>query len=79
MNMMTLNLKAETVTQPVFIFQNVPYYPHHADRHRWVGPGRMSERKAYSTSELVDANARLTTMQLWKRSWTSEVKGWKML
>ena len=84
MSMMNLNKPAETETQPVFILRGVPYYPKHLNtkgegRHKWVGPGRERERKEYSTAELIEVGARLTTMQLWKRSWTDEVKGWKIL
>lgn len=84
MSLMNLNKPAETETQPVFILHNIPYYPKHLNakgqgRHKWVGPGREHERKEYSTVELIELGARLTTMQLWKRSWTDEVKGWKIL
>jgi hypothetical protein len=75
---------AERETQPVFYLHNIPYLPSHVDakgrgKHKWVGPGREKERKEYTTTELMEAKARLSTMQLWKRSWTHEVKGWKIL
>ena len=79
MSMMNLNKPAETETQPVFILRGVPYLPHYSKSHKWVGPGREHERKEYTTTELAEAHARLTTMQLWKRSWTNEVKGWRIL
>ena len=79
MSLMNLNKAADTETQPVFILRGVPYYPHYVDPHKWVGPGHWTKRKEYTTTELAEAHARLTTMQLWKRSWTNEVKGWKIL
>ena len=79
MSMMNLNKPAETETQPVFILHGVPYMPDYGKSHRWVGPGRDHQRKTYSTTEMVEVGARLTTMQLWKRFWTDEVKGWKIL
>ena len=84
MSLMNLNKPADTETQPIFILRGVPYYPKHLNakgegRHKWVGPGRERERKEYTTTELAALGARLTTMQLWKRSWTNEVKGWKIL
>ena len=79
MSMMNLNKPAETETQPIFVLHNFPYYPHYSDKHKWVGPGHWTKRKEYTTTELAALGARLTTMQLWKRSWTNEVKGWKIL
>ena len=79
MSMMNLNKPAETETQPIFVLHNIPLYPHYSDKHKWVGPGHWTKRKEYSTTELTEAHARLTTRQLWKRSWTNEVKGWKIL
>ena len=79
MSIMNLNKPAETETQPVFILRGVPYLPHYSKSHKWVGPGREHERKEYTTTELAEAHARLTTRQLWKRYWTDEVKGWKIL
>ena len=79
MSMMNLNKPAETETQPVFVLHNIPYYPHYTEKHIWVGPGHWTKRQEYTTTELAEAYARLTTMQLWKRSWTNEVKGWKIL
>ena len=79
MSIMNLNKIAETEAQPVFRLQGIPYYPHHSDKHRWVGPGPMALRKVYTTAELLDANAELVTRQLWKRSWTDEVQGWKRI
>ena len=79
MSIMNLNKPAETETQPIFVLHNFPYYPHYKDRYKWVGPGHWTKREEYTTTELAEAHARLTTMQLWKRSWTNEVKGWKIL
>lgn len=82
MSLMHQNKLAEKETQPVFILHGVPYYPKHLNikgqgRHTWVGPGREHERKEYTTVQMFDMRARLTTMQLWKRSWTDEVNGWR--
>ena len=84
MSLMNLNKAAETETQPVFKLYNIPYYPKHLNakgegRHKWVGPGHWTKRVEYTTTEMVALGARLTTMQLWKRHWTDEVKGWKIL
>jgi hypothetical protein len=79
MSLMNLNKAAETETQPVFKLYNIPYYPHYSSKHKWVGPGHWTKRVEYTTTELVALGARLTTMQLWARSWTNEVKGWKIL
>ena len=79
MSVMNLNKRAETITQPAFILYGVPYLPHYAKKHRWVGPGREHEAKVYTTTELTEYGARLTTMDLWERSWTKEVKGWRVL
>ena len=76
---MNLNKFAETETQPVFILHGMTFLPHYSDKHKWVGPGHWKVRTEYTTAELAEAHARLTTMQLWKRSWTDEVKGWKIL
>ena len=79
MSMMNLNRLAETETQPVFYLRGVPYLPDYSEKHRWVGPGTKQTRTVYKTTELIDANARLSVMSLWARSWTEEVKGWKAL
>ena len=79
MSMMKLNEISDTETQPVFYLHGVPYLPDYSEKHRWVGPGTKHTRTVYKTIELVDAGARLSVMQLWKRSWTEEVKGWKAL
>ena len=79
MSMMNQNKIAETIAQPVFYLRGVPYLPDYGDKHRWVGPGTKHTRTVYKTMELVDAGARLSVMQLWTRSWTEEVKGWKAL
>ena len=79
MSMMKLNEPAETFAQPVFKVQGIPYYPHHSDKHRWVGPGPIALRKVYTTAELAESNAELVTRQLWKRSWTDDVQGWKRI
>ena len=74
-----MNLPAETITQPIFILYGIPYMPSYVDKHRWVGPGREHEAKIYTTVELLASGARLSTMDLWERSWTKEVKGWRIL
>ena len=38
-----------------------------------------SKRLPWKIALRIDAGARLSVMQLWKRSWTEEVKGWKAL
>lgn len=70
---------AERMMQPVFILHGVTYYPDYTERHRWVGPGRKSDRKIYTTAEMSESGARLTTEFLWPRSWTEDVKGWKAI
>ena len=79
MSIMKLNEISDIETQPVFYLHGVPYLPDYSEKHRWVGPGTKHTRTVYKTIELVDAGARLSVMQLWKRSWTEEVKGWKAL
>ena len=79
MSIMNLNKPAETETQPIFILRGVSYLPHYIKPHKWVGPGHWKKRVEYTTTELAALGARLTTMQLWKRSWTDELKGWKIL
>ena len=79
MSFMNQNKPAETETQPIFYLRGVPYVPHFSDKHRWVSPGDRHTRTVYTTSELAEAGARLSTIQLWKRYWTNEVKGWKIL
>jgi hypothetical protein len=77
--MMKLNETSSTETQPVFYLRGVPHLPDYSEKHRWVSPGNKNTRTVYKTVELIDAGARLSVMQLWKRSWTEEVKGWKAL
>lgn len=81
MKLMDLNKKAETVPQPIFYVHGIPYLPHYSSRHLWVGPGPLDKRKEYTTTELLEKGspARLSVMMLWKRSWTDDIKGWKML
>jgi len=79
MSIMNLNKIAVTVPQPVFYLHGVPYLPHYASRHLWVGPGREHEAKKYTTTELTDYGARLSTMHLWERHWTKDIKGWRGL
>ena len=79
MSLMNLNKAAETETQPVFIVRDMPFYPHYVTPHKWVGAGHWKDREEYNTTQMNDMRARLTTMQLWARSWTNEVKGWKAL
>ena len=79
MSALNQNELAETVIQPAFILYGVPYVPHYVEKHRWVGPGGKYEAKTYTTTELIESGARLTTMNLWERSWTKEVKGWRIL
>lgn len=79
MSLMNLNKAAETETQPIFILRGMTFLPHYSDKHKWVGPGHWTKRVEYTTTELAALGARLTTMQLWKRHWTNEVKGWKIL
>lgn len=79
MSMMKLNETSDTETQPVFYLRGVPHLPDYSEKHRWVSPGNKNTRTVYKTVELIDAGARLSVMQLWKRSWTEEVKGWKSL
>jgi hypothetical protein len=79
MSAMNLNKAAETETQPVFILRGLVFYPHYGTPHKWVGPGHWTKREEYTTMEMAESHARLTTMQLWKRVWTNEVKGWKSL
>lgn len=79
MSLMNLNKAAETETQPVFIWRGMPFYPHYVTPHKWVGAGHWKDREEYTTTQMNDMGARLTTMQLWARSWTNEVKGWKAL
>ena len=79
MSILNQNKLAETVTQPVFILYGIPYLPHYVDKHRWVGPGRKHERTEFKTADLLANGARLVTMDLWERSWTKEVKGWRIL
>lgn len=69
------NKMAETVMQPVFEVDGIPFFPHFAEKHRWVGPGPLSERKVFTTRELVeDMKAQKKFEHLWPRSWTDEVK-----
>jgi len=77
MSIMNQNKLAETITQPVFILYGVPYLPHYSSRHLWIGPGKEHEVKKYTTTELTEYGARLTTMDLWERSWTKDIKGWR--
>lgn len=79
MSILNQNKLAETITQPVFILYGIPYMPHYVEKHRWVSPGREREATVYTTTELIASGARLTTRQLWERSWTKEVKGWRIL
>ena len=79
MSIMKLNEPAETETQPVFYLHGISYLPDYSEKHRWVSPGNKNTRTVCKTVELIDAGARLSVMQLWKRSWTEEVKGWKAL
>jgi hypothetical protein len=79
MSILKMNLPAETITQPIFILYGIPYMPSYVDKHRWIGPGREREAKVYTTVELLASGARLSTMDLWERSWTKEVKGWRIL
>lgn len=79
MSIMNQNKRAETITQPMFILYGIPYIPHYVEKHRWVGPGREREATVYTTTQLIASGARLTTRQLWERSWTKEVKGWRIL
>jgi len=44
----------------------------------WVGPGSENKRLTYSTAELIE-KGKLGAMFLWKRSWTEDVQGWRML
>ena len=69
------NRMAETVMQPVFVVNGVMFLPHYSDKHHWVGPGSLSERKVFTTRELVeDIKAEKRTEHLWPRSWTDEVR-----
>jgi len=79
MSLMNQNKPAETETQPIFILRGMTFLPHYSFKHTWVGPGHWTKRVEYTTTELAALGARLTTMQLWKRHWTNEVKGWKIL
>jgi len=81
MKLMDLNKKAETVPQPIFYVDGIPYLPSYSSRHLWIGPGAPNKRKEYTTAELVAPGsiARLSVMMLWKRSWTDDIRGWKML
>lgn len=76
--------KEQTVPQPIFYLRGVPYLPMHlgekeGGKHRWVGPGNKQNRKVYTTTQLTEAGAKLEVTMLWKRSWTDEVQGWKIL
>jgi hypothetical protein len=79
MSIMNQNKLAETITQPVFVLYGIPYLPSYADKHRWIGPGRPRDRTEFTTTQLIASGARLTTANLWERSWTKEVKGWRIL
>jgi hypothetical protein len=72
--------KAEVVPQPIFYLKGVPYLPSYDKKHYWVGPGREHERKTYTTTELLEASAKIDIKPLWVRyaNWTEEVKGWKL-
>jgi len=73
------NEPAEKMLQPVFILRGIPYYPHYTERHRWVGPGRKTECKIYTTAALAEFGAELVTEMMWPRSWTEEVRGWRAM
>jgi len=79
MSILKMNLPAETTTQPIFILYGIPYMPSYVEKHRWIGPGNTHTSKTYTTTELVASGARLSTMDLWERFWTKEVKGWRVL
>jgi hypothetical protein len=72
-------VKEELEPQPVFYLRGVPYLPHYNKKHHWVGPGDEQNRKTYTTTELMEANAKIGVTPLWVRyaNWTKEVKGWK--
>ena len=78
MKLMDLNKKAETVLQPIFYLDGIPYLPHYTQGHLWVGPGGEDNRSTYSTTEISE-KGRLSVKELWKRSWTEDIKGWRML
>ena len=78
MKLMDLNEKAVRVKQPVFYLGGITYLPHYTQRHLWVGPGSENKRLTYSTAELTE-KGNLGAMFLWKRSWTEDIQGWKML
>lgn len=78
------------VEQPVFLLNNILYYPHYSNP-CWVAPGafiieanKMSKLKDYkedkskhfSSTELFKRNAKLIPMNLWERSWTSNWRNW---
>jgi hypothetical protein len=76
MSIMKLNTTADTERQPVFYLDDVLLLPHYSEKHRWVGPGYPKTRLEYTTAQLAELQARLSTKNLWKRYWTDEVKGW---
>ena len=73
--------KEELVPQPMFYLHGIPYLPSYNDKHKWVGPGTPDTRLEYTTTELLEPGsvARLSVKMLWRRSWTEEINGWKML
>lgn len=78
MKLMDLNKKAEKVKQPVFYLDGIAYLPHYSQRHLWVGPGTEETRLTYSTTEMNE-KGRMGSMFLWKRSWTEDIWGWRIL